>query len=146
MSDKYKPPDDLCVLWGIWGVSGIGVGTRSSSLEGLGNAVKQTRWCSLNGNRVVQLVDTYESRWIVITGCLGVTVGFQYGVSLDNLILETSLLGLEIVSEGNLGMGFFDIFGKERKKKMNIVLRFCIYTLHGHVFIILQWYICSFLR
>lgn len=37
------------------------------------------------------LLDTYEAGGVVVTDCLSVSVGFKYGVSLHDLVLQASL-------------------------------------------------------
>jgi hypothetical protein len=52
--------------------------------------VSQTVHANVKG-REFRTIITYESRGVVVTGCLGVTVSLKYRVSLHNLILKGTL-------------------------------------------------------
>lgn len=48
----------------------------------------------------VRLVYTYEAGGVVVTDCLGVSVGLKYGVSLHDLVLQASLFSFGFRSSG----------------------------------------------
>ena len=45
----------------------------------------------LNSNQLY-FNETYKSRWVVVTSCLGIAICFQYWICRDNLIFQTWLV------------------------------------------------------
>ena len=65
--------------------------------------------------------ETHETRRVVVTSCLGISVGFQDGIGRDDLILQTWLVGI-------FGLGFLWVHvGGHKGKVLNDLL--CVFCL-----------------
>lgn len=67
----------------------------------------------------VRLVYTYEAGGVVVTDCLGVSVGLKYGVSLHDLVLQASLFSFGFRSSGKGS-------GKRDGAKREVGICFCM--------------------